>query len=456
MNLPKQYQENMRLLLKDDYDKYINTLNREKFNAIRINNLKITDDEFFKLIGKTLKKVPWSTSGYYIDNKEEFSKSMYYNAGLYYIQEPSAMSVSSLIPIEENDFVLDLCSAPGGKATAICDRLNGSGFLVANDISPSRCKALIKNIEMMGITNCCVTSDNHKKLAETFNNFFDKIILDVPCSGEGMFKSDNTAINNWNEHTNAEFKSIQLDILETAKNMLKENGIIAYSTCTFSVCENEEVIDEFLTNNSDFTVIPINNENYGFSNGLLDSPKNIGTNKSTRILPHLVDGEGHFLCLLQNTGNTNSKPEKSKATIDSNKRLNEMIKIYKDFEKKYIKTSFSGKFVSHENSLFLVHKDFIDLGKLRTMRSGFHLGDIKNNKFKPSQNLAFALNAQTFSNCITLSRDSQNLLKYTKGETIMEQCNDGSVLVCCNSYSVGFGIATNGKIKNKIGKSMIL
>ncbi len=180
LNLPKQFTETMKNLLKEDFDKYLSSLDKPKFNAIRINNLKITDEDFFKLIGKNLKKVPWSTSGYYIDNKSEFSKSSYYNAGLYYAQEPSAMSVASLLPIEDGDFVLDLCASPGGKATAVADKLSGTGYLVANDVSPSRCKALVKNIELMGVTNCTVTCDNQKNLDKAFLKFFDKIIDDAP------------------------------------------------------------------------------------------------------------------------------------------------------------------------------------------------------------------------------------------------------------------------------------
>ncbi len=453
MNLPTLFEENMRYLLKEDFDKYIETLNNPKSMGIRINNLKISDDDFFKLIGKTLKKVPWSTSGYYIDDKEEFSKNPYYNAGLYYIQEPSAMSVSSFMPIDEGDFVLDLCASPGGKATAIADKLNGTGFLVANDISPSRCKALIKNIELMGINNYCVTSDTHTKLEKVFVNFFDKIVLDVPCSGEGMFKSDSTAINNWNENTNYEFKEIQLDILETAKNMLKDDGIISYSTCTFSVVENEMVIDEFLENNKDFSVLPIDNKKYGFSNGLLETPKNEDTNKCTRIFPHLVDGEGHFLCILKRNGKNPLSPKFE--NYKENKQLLKMIECYKKFEKEYITKDFTGKFINHEDSLFLVHEDFTALNKTRTMRSGFYLGDIKNDKFKPSQNLASCLNIDIFKNVVNLSQDNPNVGKYLKGETIMEDCKDGYVLICLNGFPLGFGISSKGKIKNKYGKSMI-
>ncbi len=452
MNLPQQFLDNMKLLLGEDFDEYINSLSTPKHSGIRINNQKISDTDFFNLIGQTLKKVPWSTSGYYIDNKEDFSKSPYYSAGLYYIQEPSAMSVASLLPIEEDDFVLDLCSAPGGKATAVADRLNGTGFLVANDISPSRCKALIKNIEMMGITNYCVTSDTHKNLEKVFANYFDKIIVDAPCSGEGMFKTDSTAKLEWNESTNDEFRQIQLDILNSAKNMLNFNGIISYSTCTFSVLENEMVIDEFLEENPDFSVLPIDNKKYGFSDGMSENPINLDVNKSTRILPHKVDGEGHFLCLLKRNGN--SKPLETNLQKE-NKTLTEMVKLYRDFENQYMNISFNGKFIQHEDSLFLVNDKFIDLKKTRIMRSGFLLGDVKNNKFKPSQNLASALDIQSFKNCVNLQKDNPNIEKYLKGETIMQLCDDGYVLICIEGFSLGFGISKDNKIKNKVGKSIL-
>ncbi len=456
MNLPEKFSQNMKNLLKDDYDKYILSLNKPKYSGIRINNLKITDENFFKLIGKTLNKVPWSTSGYYIDNKEEFSKSYYYDAGLFYIQEPSAMSVSSFLPVEEDDFILDLCASPGGKATAIADKLKGTGFLVANDISASRCKPLVKNIELMGITNYCVLSENHKKLEKTFPNFFDKIVLDVPCSGEGMFKSDNTALNSWNENTNLEFQEVQLEILESAKNMLKGNGIISYSTCTFSVLENECVIDEFLSNNPDFEVLPIDNKKYGFSSGLLETAKNESTNNCTRIFPHLVDGEGHFLCLLKRKNqNQDTNNFSNNQKVNKNKKLDEMVVIFQQFASENINKSFEGKFVNYEDSLFLVNTGFIDLNKVRTVRSGFYLGEVKNNKFKPSQNLASALKPNDFKNVICLEVDDVLLAKFLKGETIFYDCPDGYVLVCLSNFPIGFGISKDKKVKNKIGKSMI-
>lgn len=456
MNLPQKFLENMQELLGDDYEKYIESLSKPKNLGIRINTLKINNEDFFKLIGRELPKIPWTDNGFYIDKKDEFSKSVYYQAGLYYIQEPSAMSVASFMPINEGDFVLDMCASPGGKATHIGAKLNGTGYLVANDISPGRCKALIKNIEMAGITNATITSENHKNLEKCFENYFDKIVLDVPCSGEGMFKSDQTAINDWNEDTNLKYQEIQLEILESAKKMLKNDGIISYSTCTFSVCENEMVIDKFLSDNKDFSVLPINNQKYGFSNGLLKNPINESVNSATRIFPHMIDGEGHFLCLLKRKGGEDVNRDKQCKQEKIDKNLLDMIDIYKKFEKECINKSFFGKYVYHEASLFLVHKDFNMLSKIRTMRSGFYLGDVKNKKFKPSQALASALNNNCFKNVINLDTDSDNLTKYLKGETIIENCEDGYVLICASGFPLGFGIAKDSKIKNKYGKSMLI
>lgn len=453
MNLPKAFLENMQHLLKENYPKYLESLNNPKYNGIRINTLKISNEEFFDLIGTKLEPVPWTENGFYIENKDDFSKSAYYNAGLYYIQEPSAMSVAGLLEINEGDFVLDMCASPGGKATAIGAKLNGSGYLVANDISPSRCKSLVKNIEMMGIKNATVTCDNHKNLEKVFKNYFDKIILDVPCSGEGMFKSDTTAIRSWNENTNQEYQKKQLDILESAKKMLKNDGVISYSTCTFSVSENEMVIDEFLSNNEDFYVLPIDNDKYGFSGGLLENPKNNSVNSATRILPFMIKGEGHFICQLKRKGGEVNGHD---AYYKTEKTLNRMIEVYEKFQEKCMNICFSGKYVYHEASLFLVHEKFIDTGKIRTSRSGFYLGDVKNDKFKPSQALASSMKMDSFKNVINLPYNSDNVKKYLKGETILENCEDGDILVCVNGYPLGFGVANLGKIKNKYGKSMLI
>lgn len=453
MKLPEKFLQNMKELLKEDYDKYITSLETKKYNGLRVNNLKNSTKDFLDLIDLDLEKVPWTENGFYIDDKEYFTKNPYYNAGLYYIQEPSAMSVASLLDINEGDFVLDMCAAPGGKVTEIGSKLNGTGYIVANDISPTRCKALVKNIELMGITNATITSDNHKNLEKHFKNYFDKIILDVPCSGEGMFKSDSKAVLNWNENTNNDYRQIQLDILNSAKNMLKKDGIISYSTCTFSVYENEIVVDEFLSKNNDFILLPIENKKYGFSGGLLPNPNNADVNLSTRILPYLVKGEGHFICHLQKKSNEDSKEIMDNFT---NKNFEKMISVYKKFEKEYMNISIEGKFLMHEASLFVTHKNFIGTDKIRTLRSGFYLGDIRNDKFKPSQALASSFNMSSFKNVINLNKDDVNVSKYLKGETIIENCKDGYVLVCVDTFPLGFGIAKSNKVKNKFGKSMII
>lgn len=453
MKLPEKFLQNMKELLKDDYDKYIKSLDTKKYNGLRVNNLKISTNDFLDLVNLELEKVPWTKNGFYIEDKDYFTKNPYYNAGLYYIQEPSAMSVASLLEINEGDFVLDMCAAPGGKITEIGSKLNGTGYIVANDISPTRCKALVKNIEMMGITNATITSDNHKNLEKHFKNYFDKIILDVPCSGEGMFKSDSKAVFNWNEHTNNDYRQTQLDILNSAKNMLKKDGIISYSTCTFSVYENEIVVDEFLSENKDFRLLAINNEKYGFGGGLLSNPSNDDVNFSTRILPYMVKGEGHFICHLQKRSDVDLKASMNNS---ASKSFEKMIDMYKKFEKEFMNISIEGKFVMHEASLFVTHKDFIGTDKIRTLRSGFYLGDIRNDKFKPSQALASSLSISSFKNVINLKKDDINVSKYLKGETIIENCKDGYVLVCVDTFPLGFGFAKSNKVKNKFGKSMII
>lgn len=319
MNLPLEYLNNMKKLLYDDYDAYINSLEQDYKSGIRANLIKTNPQELKELLETTLgqadlqsikfKNIPWCDTGYYYDNKKyKPSKNFYYSAGLFYIQEPSAMSVGAVLPIDHGDKVLDLCAAPGGKTTHIASKLNGSGLIISNDISTTRCKAIVKNIELQGITNAIILNEKPSKLATKFENYFDKIVIDAPCSGEGMFRKDKESIKNWQPNTPQMYHTIQMEILESAKEMLKSGGIIAYSTCTYSPIENEETILKFLENNSDFELIEFdkscNFENARpnwISKDLLEksNQKNIDSLiKAGRLMPHKVEGEGHFLALL--------------------------------------------------------------------------------------------------------------------------------------------------------------
>ena len=249
MNLPEEYMHRMKELLgEDEFLAYMKSFEEKNYRGLRVNTLKISPAEFEKISPFSLKKIPWTDNGYYYEDKEQPAKHPYYYAGLYYIQEPSAMTPAQLLPIEEGDRVLDVCAAPGGKSTELAAKLGGTGVLVSNDISNSRAKALLKNIELMGVKNAYVVSELPENLVSRFSQYFDKILIDAPCSGEGMFRKEPSMVKSWEEHGVDFFHKLQKGIIDSAVKLLKPGGKILYSTCTFSPEEDEGSIQYILEN----------------------------------------------------------------------------------------------------------------------------------------------------------------------------------------------------------------
>lgn len=305
--LPDLFCKSMEALLGDEYQKYLDSYQEESYASYRINLAKIPVDEWEKVRPFKGDNIPWISHGYYYDPAScQPAKHPFYYAGLYYIQEPSAMIPASLLPVKPGDKVLDLCAAPGGKATELAAKLQGKGLLVANDISVSRAMALAKNLQMAGAQNTIVTAETPEKLANHFGVYFDKILIDAPCSGEGMFRRDPSMIRDWEEHGPAYYAQIQKKILNQAYQMLMPDGMLVYSTCTFSPIEDEKMIEQFLIEHSDMEICPVDRkEGYtkGFSNQInsdIISPKDF--EHAVRIFPHRTKGEGHFAILLHKKG----------------------------------------------------------------------------------------------------------------------------------------------------------
>ncbi len=476
--LPEEYLLNMKSLLgEDDYNNYINSFGQNYKSGIRANLLKTTPNELKALLNIDLEKVTWCNTGYYFDNSTTRpAKSFYYHAGLFYIQEPSAMSVGAILPINQGDKVLDLCSAPGGKSTHIASKLNNTGLIVSNDISTSRCKAVVKNIELQGITNAVIINEKPSKLVNKFNNFFDKIIVDAPCSGEGMFRKDKESIKSWTKESPSIYHSIQLEILDNAKDMLQNGGIIAYSTCTFSPLENEETILKFLNLNKNFKLIEFDKSN-GFEDGqaeyvnkeLLDnsSAENVDSiSKTGRLFPHKIKGEGHFLALLQKIDNNSSNSNNNTSSISSskNKLLSQKdIPDFDNFIKEYVNINTINKellnnLYIHNNSLFSIPIG-VNLDKIRVIKSGFYWGELKKNRFEPSQAFAMGIKLDDFNNTLIFQADNNDdnlcIERYLKGESfvIADKNNinikNGWCLVAINNFPIGFGKVQNNRLKNK-------
>ncbi|MCD7883868.1 MAG: RsmB/NOP family class I SAM-dependent RNA methyltransferase [Lachnospiraceae bacterium] len=319
--LPKEFQSRMEKLLGEEYPSFLNSYEETRRYGLRVNTLKISVEEFCRIVPFHLTSIPWIRSGFFYEKEDLPSRHPFYYAGLYYLQEPSAMTPAQVLPVTPGDRVLDLCAAPGGKATALAEKLQGKGLLVANDISASRAKALLKNLEMFGVTNSLVTSTTPFRLSEQLPEFFDKILVDAPCSGEGMFRKDPASAKDWSLSKVYTCAKRQKEIVRHAVSMLRPGGMMLYSTCTFSPEEDEQVIAYILENYPEMELLPIPMAE-GFENGrpelakedweetaqndrpgqtpvLEVSDRAEDLKKCVRIFPHKVCGEGHFLALLK-------------------------------------------------------------------------------------------------------------------------------------------------------------
>lgn len=449
--LPRAYCLKMKELLKEEYPLYIKSFLKCSWSGIRINTLKLSTQKGKEILPFLGKEIPWVKNGFYFDAKEQVSKHPFYYAGLYYIQEPSAMLPANVLPITPFDKVLDLCAAPGGKSTELAAKLKGTGVLVSNDISASRAKALLKNIELFGVRNAIVLSEAPEKLENFFPEYFDKILVDAPCSGEGMFRKDSSMIKNWELDKVKSYHNTQKEILNSAIKMLKPGGMLVYSTCTFSPEENEFSIQNLLENWKCLSVEEISFFD-GFDCGRPEwiQNKNMELKKCCRLWPFKIQGEGHFVALIKKEENLN-KTVCMKENIQMNqKKIPQEMKAFFDDITWDLKIE---QCEEYNNKWYLLPEDLPDLKGLRVLRSGLFLGEMKKNRFEPSQALAMSLTKKDYKKSIDFSLKDSNVIKYLKGETLILQEDDekktGWQLICVEGYPLGWGKAEHGMLKNK-------
>lgn len=431
MNLPEKYLSEMKQLLKDDFRNYTESLSMPSFNGLRVNTSKISVEDFLKISPFHLEPVPWCKEGFYYREEDRPSTHPYYYAGLYYLQEPSAMSPGAFLPVKPDDVVLDGCAAPGGKTTQLACRLS-EGLLVSNDISASRQQATLKNVERHGFQNVWVTNSDISAFPQ---NTFDKILLDAPCSGEGMFRKDPSLVSAWESRNHEYYRPIQKELIDKAAFLLKDGGMILYSTCTFNPKENEEVIQYALTEHPELSLIKLNKHPL-FADGIN------GLEECARLYPFRLNGEGHFMALLQKQGQFKQTEDIIYPPFKNEAAERFLSLIHHDYSKESI---FSiGEKVYYSNRR-------INTSGIMTLRSGLLLGTLKRNRFEPSQHLAMSLKAEQFSQTVNLSTSDERTERYLRGETIQfETPYRGWVLVCVEGYPLGFAKAEGNKLKNKI------
>lgn len=541
--IPQEFLDKMKKLLGSQYGAFLASYDQPRQYGLRVNTGKISVEEFERLAPFHLKKIPWVENGYFYEEQDAPARHPFYYAGLYYLQEPSAMTPASVLPVHPGDRVLDLCAAPGGKATELGAKLRGEGLLVANDISASRAKALLKNIEVFGISNAFVTNEVPAKLAEQFPEFFDKILVDAPCSGEGMFRKDPAAAGAWDVKKPSACAKQQKEIIFRAAQMLAPGGLLLYSTCTFSPEENEQVIAYLLDKRDDMELLEIP-QYEGFSpgipaaaradwmeadDGLMEADALVAlaekkwaaegrfTNqhgeepdlaedryaelkKCVRIFPHKMQGEGHFLALLHRKKPADGEMTHGEAGLMAERRAaaGEMAERWalhgktahgeagltaerRSGRQKTLQNSTRTKAASAEKAELQVLMDFLrdvsmpmDVSRLEVrkgqayyvpeatrenrglvfLRNGLYLGEVKKDRFEPSQSFAMALKGTEYDAVISLDYRDERVIRYLKGETIdvddiAKSGGRGWRLVCVNGYPLGWGKLAGGVLKNK-------
>ncbi|MEF2920523.1 MAG: RsmB/NOP family class I SAM-dependent RNA methyltransferase [Acutalibacteraceae bacterium] len=448
--LPEKFLQRMKNLLNDDYQLFIDQYNLPPFKGLRINTIKCSPEKLQALLNVKLTPSPFSPLSYYIEGNVKLGNNPLHHCGAYYLQEPSASCAVSALNIQQGDKVLDLCAAPGGKSTQIATLLNGTGLIWSNEIVKKRAQILLSNIERMGIKNSVVSSLSPELLCPRLQGYFDKVLVDAPCSGEGMFRKDEQAISEWTEEHTKSCMERQLQILESAKICLKEGGTLVYSTCTFSPYENEMVISEFLKTNPDFKLVDcLQDTNLNFGRKGIDMPQ------TRRIYP-MDGGEGHFVAKLikesEATGYTPNEPVEIPKNIKANGNI---VKQAEELYGNIFKNSNCPTFSIVNDKIIIKPKETPILTGTGVIRSGVLFGEIKKNRIEPAHNLFTSGCMEDFNNVVDLDVNSPEINSYLLGEEISVNSNiKGYTAVCVNGITLGFGKCSNGQLKNKYPKGL--
>lgn len=435
-----EYFERIKNLLGEDYDRFLDTVDKPAYKAIRVNTLKIQPEELLPLLPFVEEQVPFAKDGYYV-SVEKLGKHPLHHAGAFYVQEPSAMSAVTALGVEPGDKVLDLCAAPGGKSTQIASDLGGTGLLWANEIVRPRAHILLSNIERMGIKNAVVSNMSPEVLCPQLEGFFDKILVDAPCSGEGMFRKDKEAIFEWSVEHSLSCAERQKAILNSAAKALKPEGVMVYSTCTFSPDENEGVIQHFLKENPDFELIDTGCK---FGMPTLDY--------ALRIYP-FHGGEGHFVAKLRKKKGKVYKGGMYRYTEPSRE---ERLSIERFLTEILRNPSFRHYCVIENRILNLPDVELLpDMEGMNILRAGVKLGDFKKNRIEPHHNLATSLTPYEFKRRLIMSYEDIIAARYISGEEIeIDNWINGWGVTTVNGITLGLGKAVDGHLKNKYPKGL--
>ncbi|MFC3932735.1 RsmF rRNA methyltransferase first C-terminal domain-containing protein [Streptococcus dentapri] len=434
MTLPKDFIEKYQEILGAQAQEFLASFEQEPVSAFRTNPLKKAQ----KVFPESIPRVPWGHYG------KISGKSADHVTGLVYSQEPAAQMVAQIAAPQKGMRVLDLAAAPGGKTTHLLSYLGNTGLLVSNEISKKRSKILVENVERFGAQNVLVTNESPQRLAKTFRDYFDLIVLDAPCSGEGMFRKDPDASRYWHKNYPAECASLQREILVEAMKMLVPGGRLVYSTCTWSPEENEMVVSWLLETYDTLDLIPIRK-----INGMVDG---IGIPEVARMYPHLFKGEGQFIAHLQDGRQLSAKRNKIKSA--TSRLSQEQKRLWQDFSKDNLITEPSGTLQTFGDELYCLPAELPDVSKLRIARNGLHLGTFKKKRFEPSFALGLALTSDQVKRSVALT--DQQFRSYVSGNPLALNVTylNGWYQLLVDGNGVGFAKIVGSTIKNFFPKGL--
>ena len=442
--LPKKFIENMKILLGNNFDNYVQSMNQQSVRGIRINPIKVNVEDFENIFRYDTKHVPHEKLGRILKTNEKIGNEKEHASGMIYFQEPSSMLAVASIDWRGGEKVLDLCAAPGGKSSQAASYVR-DGLIVSNEIVTARSKILFSNIERLGVKNSIILNENPKNIADKLYGFFDVILVDAPCSGEGMFRKDPDTIDEWNDEVNEFNAKRQLEILDSADKCLKTGGKLVYSTCTFSEIEDEDVVLEFLKSH-EYKILETRKECHEWT---IEGTK---VKEARRFFPFTGKGEGQFVCVLEKIAD---EPE-----FEISKRMtpNFVKGKDKDLVLNFLKSNFEIPYLYElvyvRNEIMLVTKDMLKVlsQKLNFVNAGIRVGGIEKGILHPHHQLFSALGCFAKNN-IELSDDEYK--KYIHGEELeISPELKGYACVCVNGASLGGGKCVSGRLKNLYPKGL--
>jgi NOL1/NOP2/sun family putative RNA methylase len=451
--LPPEFLSRMQAQLGAEYADFLASYDHSPDVGLRVNTLKLSPDQFSDLTSDLLLPIPWCPAGFVVDSEERPGKHPYHAAGLYYLQDPAAQAVAELLSPKPGERVLDLSAAPGGKTTHLAALMQNQGLLVANDVHPKRVRDLAKNIERWGAHNVAITNAMPPQLVAHFGAFFDRVLVDAPCSGEGMFRKDPAARGEWLPKLVESCALRQDAILEDAARLVRPGGDLGYSTCTFAPQEDEGTLARFLEAHADFELVAAPNVP-GFEAG---RPEWLGAadpawnlKRAVRLWPHKAPGEGHFIALLHRTAEA---PEASRSPAsfqptglpgETQRDFAAFIESTLNWQPPQNRLALLGSYV------YLIPEGLPDLRGLSVIHWGWWLGTAKKNRFEPSHALAMGLRAEDVRQTWALTAGDPDLERYLRGEVL--RCNgpNGWVLVTVDSFPLGWGKRVQGRLKSHL------